>query len=310
MAISAIAAVAAKEVVAHAAREAATQAAREIAQKMATESATQTAGREIQASVMERQAVQDGFRVGEMPDAEGEGREIFKEKESDAVDELRGKLDAGQTQPDAGTISETEPLELQNAIETEVPAGTEVQEVAQSKEAIESGELIKAQEGVESSESVANVERTEGRESLREMIKSETGWSDEIVGSIRNEGEYGVYKKADLKEGSVNGKQCLQREIDPSYTDDFGRTNVERMQHGLSPYDAESGEKLELHHMGQKADSPFAELRENIDHGDGNHHVLHDMKSESWRHEPGRVADYANQRTEYWKARAEQLVAA
>ena len=84
---------------------------------------------------------------------------------------------------------------------------------------------------------------------------------------------------------------------------------MERMQNGLSPYDAKSGEKLELHHMGQKADSPFAELRENIDHGDGNHHVLHEFKTESWRHEPGSEQAYASQRTEYWKTRAQQLAA-
>lgn len=147
MAISAIAAVAAKEVVAHAAREAATQAAREIAQKMATESATQTAGHEIQASVMERQAVQDGFRVGEMPDAKGEGREVLKEKESDAADELRGKMDAEGGQPDAGSVVENEPIEVQNTIETEMSPATESQEVFETQESVDSAELVETQEG-------------------------------------------------------------------------------------------------------------------------------------------------------------------
>ena len=303
MAIEAVAAIAAKEVAVQAAREAAMQAAREIAQKMAAETGAQGAGNELQTAMMERQTMQDGFRVGEMPETKGEGRELLKQKEADAADELRGKLDADETRPEAENAAETESSEVQNPAESEVPEADAAQEAAETQEAVETAETADAQEGAETAEQV------EGQEALRDVIKEETGWSDEIVDSIRNEGEYGVYKNADLKEGTVNGKQCLQREIDPSFKDDFGRTNMERMQNGLSPYDAKSGEKLELHHMGQKADSPFAELRENIDHGDGNHHVLHEFKTESWRHEPGSEQAYASQRTEYWKTRAQQLAA-
>ena len=303
MAIEAVAAIAAKEVAVQAAREAAMQAAREIAQKMAAETGAQGAGNELQTAMMERQTMQDGFRVGEMPETKGEGRELLKQKEADAADELRGKLDADETRPEAENAAETESSEVQNPAESEVPEADAAQEAAETQEAVETAETADAQEGAETAEQV------EGQEALRDVIKEETGWSDEIVDSIRNEGEYGVYKNADLKEGTVNGKQCLQREIDPSFKDDFGRTNMERMQNGLSPYDAKSGEKLELHHMGQKADSPFAELRENIDHGDGNHHVLHEFKTESRRHEPGSEQAYASQRTEYWKTRAQQLAA-
>ena len=303
MAIEAVAAIAAKEVAVQAAREAAMQAAREIAQKMATETGAQGAGNELQTAMMERQAMQEGFRVGEMPETKGEGRELLKQKEADAADELRGKLDADEARPEAENAADTESPEVQNPAESEAPEADAVQEVAETQEAVETAETAEAQEGAETPKQV------EGQEALRDVIKEETGWSDEIVDSIRNEGEYGVYKNADLKEGTVNGKQCLQREIDPSFKDDFGRTNMERMQNGMSPYDAKSGEKLELHHMGQKADSPFAELRENIDHGDGNHHVLHEFKTESWRHEPGSEQVYASQRTEYWKTRAQQLAA-
>ena len=303
MAIEAVAAVAAKEVAVQAAREAVTQAAREIAQKMATEAGTQGAGNELQTAMMERQTMQDGFRVGEMSEGKGEGREFLKQKENDTAEELRGKLDAEEVRPETENTPVHESPEVQNPAETEVTEADAAQEVAESQETVESTELAEAQEGEEAAEQV------EAQEALRDVIKEETGWSDEIVDSIRDEGEYGVYKNADLKEGTVNGKQCLQREIDPSFKDDFGRTNMERMQNGLSPYDAKSGEKLELHHMVQKADSPFPELRENIDHGDGNHRVLHEFKSESWRHEPGSESAYASQRTEYWKTRAQQLAA-
>lgn len=96
MAIEAVAAIAAKEVAVEAAKEAAVQAAREIAQKMATEAGGQ-GGRELQHAMMERQTIQEGFRVGEMPDTKEEGREILKQKESDAVDELRKKLDVEES---------------------------------------------------------------------------------------------------------------------------------------------------------------------------------------------------------------------
>ncbi len=303
MAIEAVAAVAAKEVAVQAAREAVTQAAREIAQKMATEAGAHGAGNELQTAMMERQTMQDGFRVGEMSEGKGEGREFLKQKEADAAEELRGKLDTEEFRPETEDTPVNESPEVQPPAETEVAEADAAQEVAESQETVESAELAEAQEDAEASEQV------EGQEALRDVIKEETGWSDEIVESIRNEGEYGVYKNADLKEGTVNGKQCLQREIDPNFKDDFGRTNMERMQKGLSPYDAKSGEKLELHHMGQRADSPFAELRENLDHGDGNHHVLHDLKTESWRHDPGNEARYAVEKPEYWKARAQQFAA-
>ena len=74
MAIEAVAAIAAKEVAVEAAKEAALQAGREIAQKMATEAGAQGAGNELQTAMMERQTMQDGFRVGEMSEGKGEGR--------------------------------------------------------------------------------------------------------------------------------------------------------------------------------------------------------------------------------------------
>lgn len=105
MAIEAVAAIAAKEAAVGAAKEAALQSAREIAQKMATEAGAQGSGPELQTAMMERQTMQEGFRIGEMPETKGEGREILKQRESDAAEELRGRLDTEETQP--GEIAET-----------------------------------------------------------------------------------------------------------------------------------------------------------------------------------------------------------
>jgi hypothetical protein len=107
MAIEAVAAIAAKEVAVEAAKEAALQSAREIAQKMAAEAGTQSTGSELQNAMMERQAMQEGFRVGEMPETKGERRELAKQREVDAAEELRGKLDAEETRPEAADSPET-----------------------------------------------------------------------------------------------------------------------------------------------------------------------------------------------------------
>ena len=97
MAIEAVAAVAAKEVAIGAAtKEAALQAAREIAQKMVSEVGTQKAGNELQTDMMERQAMQEGFRIGEMSETKGDAREVLKEKEASAAEELRGKFDGAE----------------------------------------------------------------------------------------------------------------------------------------------------------------------------------------------------------------------
>ena len=70
-------------------------------------------------------------------------------------------------------------------------------------------------------------------------------------------------------------------------------------------YEALTGEKIELHHLGQDKNGPLVELCENSEHGDGNHGTLHTKDGESWRHEPGARAQYDKERTEHWKTRAE-----
>ena len=107
MAIEAVAAIAAKEVAVEAAKEAALQSAREIAQKMATEAGTQSAGSELQTAIMERQTVQESFHVGEIPETKGGGRELAKQREADAVEDLRDKLNAENARPEISENPET-----------------------------------------------------------------------------------------------------------------------------------------------------------------------------------------------------------
>ncbi len=150
----------------------------------------------------------------------------------------------------------------------------------------------------------------------RELVAKETGWSDEIVDRIKSMEQYDIYKNADLKETKIGGRECLVKDIDLQYTDiktiderhPDGLSNRDLMEKGRSPYDAKTGERLELHHMGQDFNSPFAELCENSEHGDGNDGILHNKQIESWRQDPEKKYLYNNvQRPNYWKERVDEM---
>ena len=141
------------------------------------------------------------------------------------------------------------------------------------------------------------------------FIKKETDWSDEIIRHIENMEQYSIYKKAGLHEAEINGKKCLIKDIDLDYIDSkTGLTNRELMERGRSPIDAKTGERIELHHMGQEYDAPFAELTENSEHGDGNHSLLHPNKTDSWRNNPEHEYKYNNlDKPGHWKARVNEV---
>lgn len=145
-------------------------------------------------------------------------------------------------------------------------------------------------------------------EEQKKQIKEETGWSDEIIEAIKSKEQYEIYKKADLHEAVIDGRKCLVKDIDMDYVDPkTGMTNRELMKNGRSPIDSKTGEKVELHHIGQEFDSPLAELTENTEHGDGNDAILHDKKAESWRQDSEKEKIYNNvQRPNHWKARAKE----
>lgn len=148
-------------------------------------------------------------------------------------------------------------------------------------------------------------------EEEKQNIKEETGWSDEIIDHIKDMDQYEIYKNADLHEAEINGRKCLIKDIDMDYVDPkTGMTNRERLSHKphpLSPIDSKTGEKIELHHMGQEFDAPFAELCENSEHGDGNHSVLHDVNSESWRRDPEKKHEYQEQKDAHWNNRVTEV---
>lgn len=133
-------------------------------------------------------------------------------------------------------------------------------------------------------------------------IKEETSWSDEIIDTIGSMEEYEIYKKAGLQEAEIDGKKCLIRaDIDMDQKDEFGATNRERMENGQPPI-TKSGETVELHHIGQKSDSPLAELTTKEHRGVGNDTILHDKQKES---EIDRN-EFKKEREAHWQNRASE----
>ena len=132
--------------------------------------------------------------------------------------------------------------------------------------------------------------------------KCDIGWSDEIMDSIGSIEEYQIYKNAELVEVEISGKKCLIcNEINWNQVDAMGRTNKERAEQGLSPINKD-GKVIELHHIGQHADSPLAELTSEQHRGKGNDTILHDKTKES---EIDRQA-FASERSAHWEARANE----
>jgi hypothetical protein len=147
-------------------------------------------------------------------------------------------------------------------------------------------------------------------EEEKAKIKEETGWSDEIIDNIQNMKQYEILKNAGLIEVEINGRKCLIKEnIDLDYTDEDGVSNRDRIARGLAPLDSKTGKPIELHHLGQKADSPLVELTEEehrtgeYEDGKKNQSLWHDNTKETEVHGEGNSWD--QERKAHWKARAE-----
>lgn len=148
--------------------------------------------------------------------------------------------------------------------------------------------------------SESKILQNELTESYKNEICKETGWSKEVIDMMNSKEEIEIYKKAGLQEFEIDGKKFLIRsDIDMMKKDEFGRTNKERMENGNPPL-IKNGESVELHHVGQKSNSPLAELTKWEHRGRGNDIILHDKQKES---EINRN-EFKKEREQYWKIRA------
>ena len=153
-------------------------------------------------------------------------------------------------------------------------------------------------------------------EEEKTKIKEETGWSDEIIENIKNMDQYEVLKNAGLIEAEINGRKCLIKEnldLDTPIKDAYGRikTNRDRIADGNAPIDIKTGKPLQLHHLGQKIDSPLVELTEEEhrtgEYKDGkkNQSLWHDNVVETEVHGKGNT--WATVRGDHWTERVKQL---
>lgn len=120
-----------------------------------------------------------------------------------------------------------------------------------------------------------------------------------------SEAEKAIYEEAGLEQTVINNREVLVRtDIDYGAKDQFGRTNLERMEQGLAPL--VDGQPVELHHVGQEMDSPLAELTRTEHRGEGNYSVLHEAGKESTINRNVFNAE----KEAHWQARAEEIKAA
>lgn len=134
----------------------------------------------------------------------------------------------------------------------------------------------------------------------KNRIEKNSNYSSKINKYISTVEELQVYKNENLEESKVNGRTVLKaNEIDLNLKDAKGRTNLQRMEKGLAPLDME-GRPFNLHHIGQKIDSPLAELKD-IVHKQ-NDAILHNKNIPTEVHN-GDI-NWDRERANHWKQRA------
>ena len=217
-------------------------------------------------------------------------------KAAEKAKEIKGNLE-NRDLSEIKELTESQKKVVQEAdIETAKSSSlSSVLEDNKEKREIEENKSSETDEGKEGLEGLTDEEK----EKLREL----TGWSDEILDAIDSWEEAEIYMKAGLKEVEINGKKCLIRDdIDLDQEDEDGITNRERMERGRPPI-TNDGEEIELHHIGQKQNSPLAELTMEQHRGVGNDTILHDKikATEIDRNEFGK------ERRDHWKNRVESM---
>lgn len=94
--------------------------------------------------------------------------------------------------------------------------------------------------------------------------------------------EVEIYQDAGLRAATINGRPCLVRsDLDLSFKDGLGRTNLERMEAGLAPIDPQTKLSIEIHHIGQDPDGPLAELTRPEHRQGDNNLTLHPIRENS-----------------------------
>lgn len=138
-----------------------------------------------------------------------------------------------------------------------------------------------------------------------------TGYPVELVKMFRTTKEGTIYfEQAGLYAESINGQTALIRTIDLNYKSELAGktvTNLERMKQGYAAIDPVSGKPFQLHHIGQKVDSPLAILSQYEHTGGGNNTILHDPNIKEGVHSLISNAEWETQKVEFWQSMAKFL---
>lgn len=148
---------------------------------------------------------------------------------------------------------------------------------------------------------------------FQQQIKERTGWSDDIVRFLHSPEEAKVYIGAGLVERRIGDRaalvrtdidwsafNCRQEWLKQKFADwdkwqDYN--NADLIGEGWPPRDS-NGDPYELHHIGQRQDSPFAELTWQEHMGGGNNVILHpDRESVIDRQQ------FDDEKSRYWQDR-------
>lgn len=137
-------------------------------------------------------------------------------------------------------------------------------------------------------------------------IEAESPFSKEINHYITSLMELHIYKELELKETVVE-RRCLIMDIDFSFIDaKTGLTNYEKMVRGDPPIDVATNCVIQLHHIGQEFDAPFAELPKSIHESSIAKVRLHRNATNSWRNDKEKELIFRRQKIRHWKTRSKE----
>lgn len=140
------------------------------------------------------------------------------------------------------------------------------------------------------------------------VIQKDSKYPLSLIKNFHSLEEYEAFKEAGLKTMMVDGKTALVQNIDLNYIDEAtGKTNLELMQGGNAPIDTTTGKPFELHHIGQKEDSPLAVLNWEQHRGKGNFKALHEFLNKVGTENPSSLPGWTAQKENFWMDMAKQL---
>ena len=133
------------------------------------------------------------------------------------------------------------------------------------------------------------------------IIQRETKWPLDVIKNLHSMEEYDVYRRAGLIPVKIDNNWAFLQNVDWDFLDENGISNYRRvMEYGNAPIGPD-GRSFELHHIGQRADSPLAILTHTQHHTPGDYDFIH------YAEEGKKIGEaaWAAQKREFWEKMAE-----